>query len=161
MKISKPALLLEVKKELERQLGVSTAAATSAIEGATHAESRAENDKDTRGLEQSYLARGQAARVAELKRSLETLKTLTPKTFKADHPIVALALAEIELDGAPMVIFLAPLGGGLKVTVAKQEVHVITPQSPLGSALLGRTAGESVEFHSARKLSEARVVAVA
>ena len=38
----------------------------AATEGATHSEARPENDKDTRGLELSYLARGQAQRVAEL-----------------------------------------------------------------------------------------------
>jgi len=43
-----------------------SSAQRTVVEGATHEENKPENDKDTRALEQSYLARGQAQRVVEL-----------------------------------------------------------------------------------------------
>ena len=58
-KITLKAVLLA---QLEAALATARAAHKAAVEGATHAEARPENDKDTRGLEQSYLARGVAQR---------------------------------------------------------------------------------------------------
>lgn len=47
---------------LERTLELLERAHADAAEGATHEEAKPEDDKDTRALEQSYLARGQAQR---------------------------------------------------------------------------------------------------
>ena len=62
----KKALKEELMSQLRATLDRSRAAHAAATEGATHSEARPENDKDTRGLELSYLACGQAQRVAEL-----------------------------------------------------------------------------------------------
>src|SRR4051812_25729481 len=81
----------ELVAELIAQLGDALAAAqrahAAAIEGATHTEARAENPKDTRGLEQSYLARGQAQRVAELEAGLAAVSAFAVRSFGPSAPI--------------------------------------------------------------------------
>jgi transcription elongation GreA/GreB family factor len=43
-------------------------------------------------------------------------------------------------------VFLGPAAGGLKVEEGGEEIIVITPGSPLGRALLGKSAGDRVEM---------------
>ena len=74
--MTKAALKAELIAALTVALDTARRAHAAAIEGATHAEAKPENDKDTRGLEQSYLARGQAQRVAELEAGLADVTAL-------------------------------------------------------------------------------------
>ena len=110
---------------------------------ATHAETRQENDKDTRALEESYLARGQARRVAEVEAALQALRFLRCQSFDEDSPISATAVVAIEdEDEQEKVVFLAPAGGGTKLAVQGVTIHVVTASSPLGRGLLGKTVDE-------------------
>ena len=124
----------------EAALATARAAHSAAVEGATHGEARAENDKDTRGLEQSYLARGHAARVEEIEAALGAIAAL-PET--RGGPRIGLgAVVTIDDDGAAQRFYLAPWGGGITVMPG---VTVVTPQSPIGRALVGRTVDDAVE----------------
>jgi transcription elongation GreA/GreB family factor len=120
--------------------------AESTREGATHAEAKPENDKDTRALEQSYLARGQAMRAEEMIEHVQTLRFLPLLTFGERDPIAAGALVEIESDEQTRCLFLLPHGGGIEVKVEGVEVQVVTPVSPLGKLLLGRSVGDDFEL---------------
>src|SRR3984957_19944196 len=62
-RMSKPTLKAELLALLTADLETLERAHRATREGATHEEAKPENDKDTRALEQSYLARGQAARL--------------------------------------------------------------------------------------------------
>src|SRR5262245_36509047 len=73
----KEELRAELVSQLEALLANARTAHASAVEGATHAEAKAENDKDTRGLEQSYIARGQARRVEELEAAVADVARMT------------------------------------------------------------------------------------
>ena len=64
--LDKDAVYRAVRDEIAAELEGALRAQREAHEAATHEEARPENDKDTRGLEQSYLARGLAERAAEL-----------------------------------------------------------------------------------------------
>jgi transcription elongation GreA/GreB family factor len=120
---------------LEAALATARAAHESAIEGATHAESRPENDKDTRGLEQSYLARGIAQRVADLEAAVVAVAKLPVARVNVGG-IGALVTLD---DGRRFLI--ATHGGGLVV----DEVTVVTPTSPIGRALIGRRVDDECE----------------
>ncbi len=125
-------------------LDTARAAHAAAVEGATHSEARAENDKDTRGLEQSYLARGLAARVAELDGALGAIAHLSEAAAAAGARAGLGALITTEDDhGATQRYYLAPWGGG---ELLPGDVAVVTPSSPIGRALLGREAGDAVEI---------------
>src|ERR1700761_8976870 len=71
---NKPEILKLLSEQVSADLAVMSAAQRTVVDGATHEENRPENDKDTRALEQSYLARGQAQRVVELQDALNKLK---------------------------------------------------------------------------------------
>src|SRR5271163_799711 len=78
---SKTALKDELVRILAADLEVRERAHKAALEGATHEEAKPENDKDTRALEQSYLARGQAARIQELREGLTAVEALLLRDF--------------------------------------------------------------------------------
>ena len=140
--MSKAELKAALLRELEATLATARAAHASAIEGSTHEEARAENDKDTRGLEQSYLARGQAQRVAELEAAVGDVTALALRTFTAQSPIAMSALVTVDEDGDAKQFFIAPAGGGTMI----DGVQVVTPNSPLGRALLGKRVDDEVEL---------------
>ena len=135
------AVLVELKEELQRQLkGQETAAA-----GATHAEAKAETKWDTCGLEQSYLARGLAQQFEALARQVEELRAFVPSDF-TDRPIGTGALVETELGGEKSLFILLNCGGGVELTVDGREITVITPESPVGAALLDKKQGAAFSF---------------
>jgi transcription elongation GreA/GreB family factor len=111
-------------------------------EGATHAEAKPENDKDTRALEQSYLARGQAMRVEELANQAHMLRFMDLPQFSDDDEISAGALVLLEGADGERLLFLAPHGGGIELSVDNVAVLVVTATSPMGRAVLGKSVGD-------------------
>jgi hypothetical protein len=71
--VTKRRILDALLSEMTAEVNLLLAAAALAYEGATHEESKPENDKDTRALEASYLARGQANRVEEMNETITRL----------------------------------------------------------------------------------------
>jgi transcription elongation GreA/GreB family factor len=140
--MDKAQLKAELIAQLTAALATAQAAHAAATEGATHSEARAENDKDTRGLEQSYLARGQAQRVVELEHGLAAVTKLALRTFGPGDPAALAALVTVDDDGATRQLFLAPAGGGNVCA----GVQVVTPSSPLGRALVGKRIDDEVEL---------------
>ncbi|MCB9570518.1 MAG: GreA/GreB family elongation factor [Kofleriaceae bacterium] len=156
---AKAALRRELLAHLEAALAAAEAAHAAATEGATHAEARPENSKDTRALEQSYLARGQAARVEELRTAVTEVTAWTPRAFAAGAAIGLGALVTVEEDGAEARYLVAPHGGGARLD--DDAIGVVTPRSPLGRALVGRRAGDDVEVRLPGRLRELVITAVA
>ncbi len=154
--MDKASLLARVVAELEREHATLVAAQRGAIEAATHEEARAESDKDMRSTEASYLARGQAQRVAALATEIQRLKSLELGTFDAGSAIRAGALVTLRAEGKRSVVFVLPAGAAVRV----EPIRVITPVSPLGSALLGAHVGDVVEVERGERLDEYEVVAV-
>jgi len=56
--------------------------------------------------------------------------------------------------------FIAPAGGGVRVTVAGTEVRVVTPQSPIARALLGKLTGDDLELRTPQGTSECSIASV-
>ena len=61
-----------------------------------------------------------------------------------DDPIDLGALVEIEFPNAKEWFFLAPGGGGTEVQEEGTPITVITPESALGSQIIGSRAGDRV-----------------
>lgn len=147
----KSALWQQLTSRLREELEALMRAQQETHAGATHEEAKPENDKDTRALEQSYLARGQAARVDEATRALAAFVALPLRCFDEDAPIALGALATLESDeGEKLRVLLAPAGAGQRLIDGRGEVSVITTSSPLGKALVGARVGESPEFSGPR-----------
>ena len=158
--IGKLEILKLVRERVSADLATMNAAQRTVVEGATHEENKPENDKDTRALEQSYLARGQALRVVELQGELNQLKALELRAFTDETSIALGALIAVD-DGEALVhYFIAPAAGGLRVTVSGVEVRVVTPQSPIARALLGKRQGDDLDVRTPQGVTECSITAV-
>ena len=158
----KRAVLAALDASLLAQIDAATARARAIAESAVHEEARSEDSHDTRATEESYLARGQAQRVADLEMDRATLRSLVPLDFRAGRPIAGTALVALEdEDERVIVVLLAPGAGGQTVTVGGTTVRVVTPSAPLAQALLGKEEGDDVEVKAGRTAKEYVIVAVA
>lgn len=154
--MDKKKVLATVLAKLEEELRVQLKGQASAAEGATHAEARAETKWDTCGLEQSYLARGLARQFEALAKQVEELRIFVPSDFSG-QPVGVGALVETEMDGQRMLFMLLNCGGGFELTVDGDAITVITPESPVGAALLDKVEGVAYSFRAGK---EGRIVKV-
>ena len=70
-------------------------------------------------------------------------------TAVADKPLAAADVARAcGAHPEHLHYLLVPAAGGERVVVGDLEVHTLTPQSPLGRALLGLTEGDEAELPS-------------
>ena len=143
--MNKRALIDKITVSLQSELKTYMRAAKSSHEEATAEENRSENKYDTRGLEASYLAAGQANKVSELEAAIGAYKNLIIEAHD-NASIEVGALVELDHAGEKMFCFIGPSAGGREVIEDGHEVLVITPQSPLGSQLQGRRPGEHLNL---------------
>lgn len=137
---------------LERDLAVAQRAAQTAYEAATHEENVAENKYDTLGLEASYLATGQARRMAEIAQALSRVRELRIAEHAPEHGLRIGDYVELEnAEGEVRALFIGPDAAGLVVQADGRTVTVITPNAPLGQALLRHREGDEVHLHVAGK----------
>ena len=135
---------------LAADLAVLTKAARVAHEAATHEENIPDNKYDTLSLEASYVAQGQANRAQEIRRALHAYRSLELQRFDAGAAIRLTALVTLEgEDGGVKTFFIGPQEGGLKLELDGEEVVVITPGSPLGQELIGKSEGDEVRIGKA------------
>ena len=158
--MNKRKVLQKIIEQLAAELDVYVRAAQAAHAEATHEQSKAENKYDTRGLEASYLARGQSRQAADLENAIAAFQKLEARTFAAGEGIGLGALVELEHNGERTLYLVGPKAGGTEVTFNKRHILVITPQSPLGEQLQGRKQGERLKLTMAGARSEYTVLSV-
>ena len=132
--MDKAIVLQKIIAFLHSELETYIRAAKFSHAEATAEENRAENKYDTRGLEASYLAAGQANKVAELEAAINAFEELTDKY--AGDSIEIGSLVELDQEDRTEFYFIGPTGGGTEVELDREKVLVITPESPLGSQLM-------------------------
>jgi transcription elongation GreA/GreB family factor len=142
-KVDKAALKDELMRAIAVDLASLERAHKATMEGATHEQAKPENDKDTRALEQSYLARGQAKRAEELRDGLAAIRNMVVDGFTVEQPVGLGALVTAREHHREVRFFIAVHGGGSRL--AKGAVQVVTPSSPLGEALVGKRVGDDCE----------------
>ena len=158
--MNKRAVQKKIVEKLKTELELYFRAAKAAHAEATHEQSRAENKYDTRGLEASYLARGQSRQAAELEASISAFEKMEPARFEPGDPIGLGALVELEQGKRRTFYFVGPRAGGTEIEHDKIEVLVITPQSPLGEQLQGKKQGDRLRLTLAEASNQYRVVGV-
>lgn len=139
--MTREAVLAAFRQTLRAELDTLESVTRMAIDEATGDESKAENKYDTRGLEASYLARGQAERVLGLRRQLGWLDSARPPQGGVVGVGSVVALDE---DGDVRWLFVVPEGGGRRVPVGDSEILALTREAPLGRALFGKEPGDAV-----------------
>jgi hypothetical protein len=115
--IEKAQIMAALRELLREQLAVISRSAQEAHDAATHEDAKPENEYDTRGLER----------------------------FGAGDAIRATALVELSSESGDQLCLVLPSAGGIKVQIGKHAITVLTPQSPLGQAIIGKTQGDMVE----------------
>lgn len=158
--MNKRALIQKIIARLTEELGIYFRAAQNSRAEATHEQSKADNKYDTRGLEASYLARGQSKQAAELETAIAEFEKLEARKFAAGEGIGIGALVELRADGETSFYFIGPRAGGTEVTHDKKEILVITPQSPLGAQLMEKKQGDKPTLEIAGRKQKAQVVSV-
>ncbi len=141
----KSDLLTRIRGDLRARLERLSNAANEAHAAATDPGSKAEGKYDTRSLEASYLAAGQARQVDELAASVRTFDSLVLPDFEFEDVIDAGALVEIELHDESSWYLLVPTAGGTVVSHDDMEITLLTPASALYQKLLGLRRGESLD----------------
>jgi transcription elongation GreA/GreB family factor len=157
----KRRVLEKLIESLSATLAHVTNAAEEIRKDATHEEAKPENDKDTRALEQSYLARGQALRAESMVEQLQLLRTFDLPKLRPDDVIQGGALIALEEGDSTRCVFLAPYGGGTGLEVDGKLVTVVTPVSALGRALLGRHVGDDIDVKVRNTIRSYSVVKIA
>lgn len=146
-------------EEVRREREVLTQALHSAVEAATHAESKAEDAHDTRATEASYLSAGQSKRAAELDHLLTQLELLA-RNLKLFATVQVGAFVELESHGRRSRYLYLNEGGGVSVRVDGETVQILTSKSALGDELQGLKVGDAVEIDVQDQVREYQVIAV-
>jgi transcription elongation GreA/GreB family factor len=137
----KSALKAELVALLRAELATAEGVHRATVVAATHEEAKPENDKDTRALEQSYLARGQAARVDDLRTAVAETEAMPTRV--GTRAVLGAIVTVTDEDDVTTVYWIAPHGGGSRLEGGL--VQVVTPRSPLGRALIGKVTGDDAE----------------
>ena len=158
--MNKRAIIKKITEKLLGELEIYFRAAQFSRAEATHESNKAENKYDTRGLEASYLARGQSKQAAELEAAIAEFQKLGVKKFAAGDAINLGALVELEHGGETSIYFVGPRAGGTEVLHDRKEILVITPQSPLGVQLMGKKAGDQPQLTFGNTKQAAKILQV-
>ena len=71
------------------------------------------------------------------------------------------ALLELDQGGTTEFYFIGPTAGGTEVEMDGTEILIITPESPLGSQLMGLEAGQKSTLNLAGRKQKVQVISVA
>ena len=140
--MNKALVLKKIVRALEEHLEVLARAAHASHMEATHESSKAESKYDTRGLEASYLAGGQARQARDILEAIKQYQALPAREFGPDDAIDIGALVKLQTNTTSTLFFLGPKSGGLEIELEGEEITVVTPQSPVGQNIIGKKAGE-------------------
>jgi transcription elongation GreA/GreB family factor len=158
--VNKRAIIKKIIARLTDELEIYFRAAQFSRAEATHESNKPENKYDTRGLEASYLARGQSKQAAEIEAAIAEFEKLGAKKFAAGDAIAVGALVELEHGGEKSIYFFGPRAGGTEILHDQKEILVITSQSPLGEQLLGKKSGDELELILGGAKQSARILKV-
>ncbi len=147
MLIIKQKLVAEILNSLEQELKNTLQAANNAHLAATDDQSVAETQYDTLAIEAGYLAEGQTRRVQEIRQAIKHFEALPLVIFSKEQAIALGSFVQIEKD-EPMQhwFFIGPAAGGFRTKINKQHFTVITPQSPMGLALINKVIDDEVSM---------------
>lgn len=148
--MNKPEILAKIIERLREEFETRWRVSKLTREEGNDAESKAESKYDTLSIEENYLADGLAKQALAAADAIAGIEKMNLRAFTKDDPIDLGALVELEFPGAREWFFLAPSGGGTEILHGNKVVTVITPESPLGSQLIGSSIGNRTSAPAAR-----------
>ncbi|WP_448245577.1 hypothetical protein [Thalassotalea agariperforans] len=148
----KPQILTLVLQQLTHELNNCIEAANNAHLAAVDEQSVAETQYDTLAIESAYLAEGQSRRLVELKKTIGQLKSFTFQPVDIEQPIKLGGLIQFEDSPQNKWLLMSPTAGGYKVMIGDNLVTLVTPQSPLGKAILNKYLDDDISYHVGNKM---------
>lgn len=88
----------------------------------------------------------QSTELQEKRRALLMFRFLPSRDAEPSEVIAPGSLVEVETAGRKSWVLIVPQHGGLILKFEGLPVQVLTPQSPLGEALLGKKSGQTAEL---------------
>ena len=155
---SKNAARAALCEAIQAELDAVERVAAMARDEVSSAETQQEGKYDTRATEASYLARGQAWRVAALRRLRAWFDLPAPE---AEEPgVVGIgSLVSLEREGRPTLIFMLP-SGGATTELEGCTLLGISPRAPLGAAVMGLEASDVFEVRTPGGIQVWEVIAI-
>ena len=158
--MNKKSIINRLTKQIAEELAAITAAAKATYDIATNEDNKPENKYDTRSLEASYLAGAQAERVADMKEVHAIFENLPLKEFNENSKISSTALVELNQNEKITFVLIMPKGGGQTCKFEGQQIQVITAESPLGKALIGKCCGDFIDLETGSTRREYEIISV-
>ncbi len=141
-------ILDAIIEQLKHDLDIALAASERAHQTATDKENIPENKYDTLALEAAYLAHGQSKRIDELQQSLFNYQRFTRPNFTSHSAIQLGAIVTLEDEQEQTQhVFIGPDAGGLKFNFQNKTLTVVTPQTPLGKAILNLKTNDECQLY--------------
>jgi transcription elongation GreA/GreB family factor len=136
--------ITQVEETLQR-LSSGYAAAKQATLDSPHV---MKSKREVAGIEASYLANALAGNIQEREFWLRTLRGL--RMPDAPERVALGCVVGVGPPGGAIegLYFILPVCGGMEipVDVATGVVRVITPGTPIGKSLIGKSVGEEIEY---------------
>jgi len=101
----------------------------------------------------------ESPRRAEIESLLVMYRFLPSRTYAPSDPIIPTSLVELKIREVVSYAFIAPRGGGFITVVEGVPLQVLSPNSPLGEALLGKKTGDHVSIEVRDELRDYLIVA--
>jgi hypothetical protein len=83
-------------------------------------------------------------RRSELETQLTMYRFIPSRTYAESDPIIPSSLVGLKIGDSVSFAFIVPRGGGFITQVEGVPLQILTAQSPLGEALLGRKTGDRI-----------------
>jgi len=156
----KEQLLDELISHLTHELDALLLAAEAAHSASTDDESVAETQYDTLAIEAGYLAEGQSQRVTALTQERMALESLAEQMTEHTHVRLGTFVQLANDEASNAWFYLSPACAGYRTTIDGHEITVITPKSPMGSALVGKAVDDEVRLNLANQEITDEIVAI-
>ncbi|MFW7381901.1 MAG: GreA/GreB family elongation factor [Oligoflexus sp.] len=158
--MNKQELVDKIIRTLEEEIRIIQHSAEDAQEEARGNDSLSASQYDNRALEASRLADAQMKRVKESQRRLDSFKQMKLKSYDEGQAIGPAALVEVLHDGETLLFFIGQQGAGTTIEFEGKMIELITPQSPLGDALIDQIAGDTVVVETPKGELEYEIIRV-
>lgn len=158
IQMNKTQLHQQLMVHLQQALDNAKAAAKRAHETATNDENISESRYDTLALEAAYLAQGQSQRVAECQADIDTCLNLP--LGKSERGSLGALMVIVDDNEQAKYLLICPVAGGAKLQWQQHTVLVVTPQSPIGAALMKQPADQEISIHIAGKKQHYHILQV-
>lgn len=112
-------------------------------------------------LEEELAAATTDEQRAELQSLITMYRFLPARPYEGHEPIIPTSLVRLKIGEATTYSFIVPRGGGFITSVEGVPLQILTPNSPLGEALLGRKSGDKVSLEVRGQNREYIIVASA